>query len=292
MAEHILKNSFIAIKVSDHGAELKSLIGAKSGKEFMWQADAKYWGRTAPVLFPIVGSVWNGEYKVNGVSYKLSQHGFARDMEFSLIKEAEDELVFELKDNEESLKKFPFKFSLKIGYKLVGSKVVVSYKVSNPDDKEMYFSIGAHPAFNCDLNKDELLFEKDGAAVSGSLKSNVIDMSCGCLSDKQIDVETAEGIVKLTPGLFDGDALIFEDRQADAVTLVSEADGDKLRVTCDVPLFGVWSPVKKNAPFVCIEPWNGRCDRAGFDGSLENREYGNKLAAGESFDTSFEIEIL
>ena len=292
MAEHILKNSFIAIKVSDHGAELKSLIGAKSGKEFMWQADAKYWGRTAPVLFPIVGSVWNGEYKVNGVSYKLSQHGFARDMEFSLIKEAEDELVFELKDNEESLKKFPFKFSLKIGYKLVGSKVVVSYKVSNPDDKEMYFSIGAHPAFNCDLNKDELLFEKDGAAVSGSLKSNVIDMSCGCLSDKQIDVETAEGIVKLTPGLFDGDALIFEDRQADAVTLVSAADGDKLRVTCDVPLFGVWSPVKKNAPFVCIEPWNGRCDRVGFDGSLENREYGNKLAAGESFDTSFEIEIL
>ncbi|MEE3469645.1 MAG: aldose 1-epimerase family protein [Butyrivibrio hungatei] len=292
MAEHILKNSFIAIKVSDHGAELKSLVKADSGKEFMWQADAKYWGRTAPVLFPIVGSVWNGEYKVNGVSYKLSQHGFARDMEFSLVKEAEDELVFELKDNEESLKKFPFKFSLRIGYKLVGSKVVVSYKVSNPDDKEMYFSIGAHPAFNCDLNKDELLFEKDGAAVSGSLKSNVIDMSCGCLSDKQIDVETAEGIVKLTPGLFDGDALIFEDRQADAVTLVSAADGDKLRVTCDVPLFGVWSPVKKNAPFVCIEPWNGRCDRVGFEGGIEDREYGNKLAAGESFDTSFEIEIL
>lgn len=249
-------------------------------------------GRTAPVLFPIVGSVWNGEYKVNGVSYKLSQHGFARDMEFSLIKETEDELVFELKDNEESLKKFPFKFSLKIGYKIVGSKVTVSYTVSNPDDKEMYFSIGAHPAFNCDLNKDELLFEKDGAAVSGSLKSNVIDMSCGCLSDKQIDVETAEGIVKLTPGLFDGDALIFEDRQADAVTLVSAADGDKLRVTCDVPLFGVWSPVKKNAPFVCIEPWNGRCDRVGFEGGIEDREYGNKLAAGESFDTSFEIEIL
>ena len=292
MAEHILKNSYISIKVSDHGAELKSLVKADSGKEFMWQADAKYWGRTAPVLFPIVGSVWNGEYKVNGVSYKLSQHGFARDMEFSLVKEAEDELVFELKDSEESLKKFPFKFSLKIGYKIVGSKVTVSYTVSNPDDKEMYFSIGAHPAFNCDLNKDELLFEKDGAAVSGSLKSNVIDMSCGCLSDKQIDVDTAEGIVKLTPELFDGDALIFEDKQADAVTLVSANDSDKLRVTCDVPLFGVWSPVKKNAPFVCIEPWNGRCDRVGFEGSIEDREYGNKLAAGESFDTSFDIEIL
>ena len=292
MSEHILKNSYISIKVSDHGAELKSLVKADSGKEFMWQADAKYWGRTAPVLFPIVGSVWNGEYKVNGVSYKLSQHGFARDMEFSLVKEAEDELVFELKDSEESLKKFPFKFSLKIGYKIVGSKVTVSYTVSNPDDKEMYFSIGAHPAFNCDLNKDELLFEKDGAAVSGSLKSNVIDMSCGCLSDKQIDVDTAEGIVKLTPELFDGDALIFEDKQADAVTLVSANDSDKLRVTCDVPLFGVWSPVKKNAPFVCIEPWNGRCDRVGFEGSIEDREYGNKLAAGESFDTSFDIEIL
>ena len=292
MAEFVLKNNSIAVKVSDHGAELRSLCNVTSGKEYMWQADAKYWGRTAPVLFPIVGSVWNGEYKYKDVSYKLSQHGFARDMDFTLVKETEDELVFELTDSEETMKKYPFKFSLQIGYKLVGSKVIVSYRVSNKDDEEMYFSIGAHPAFNCDLNKDKLLFEKDGAAVSGALKSNVIDMSCGCLSDKQIDVETAEGIVNLSPELFDGDALIFEDRQADAVTLVSEADGDKLRVTCDVPLFGVWSPVKKNAPFVCIEPWNGRCDRAGFDGSLEDREYGNKLAAGESFDTSFEIEIL
>lgn len=292
MAEHILKNSFIAIKVSDHGAELKSLVKADSGKEFMWQADAKYWGRTAPVLFPIVGSVWNGEYKVNGVSYKLSQHGFARDMEFSLVKEAEDELVFELKDNEESLKKFPFKFLLKIGYKLVERKAVVSYTVTNTNDKEMYFSIGAHPAFNCDLNRDKLLFEKDGSPVAGTLRSNVIDMSCGCLSDEQIDIETSEGIVNLSSELFDGDALIFEGRQADAVTLVSANDGDKLRVTCDVPLFGVWSPVKKNAPFVCIEPWNGRCDRVGFEGGIEDREYGNKLAVGESFDTSFEIEIL
>ena len=292
MAEFVLKNNSIAVKVSDHGAELRSLCNVTSGKEYMWQADAKYWGRTAPVLFPIVGSVWNGEYKYKDVSYKLSQHGFARDMDFTLVKETEDELVFELTDSEETMKKYPFKFSLQIGYKLVGSKVIVSYRVSNKDDEEMYFSIGAHPAFNCDLNKDKLLFEKDGAAVSGALKSNVIDMSCGCLSDKQIDVETAEGIVNLSSELFDGDALIFEDRQADAVTLVSESDGDKLRVTCDVPLFGVWSPVKKNAPFVCIEPWNGRCDRAGFDGSLEDREYGNKLAAGESFDTSFEIEIL
>lgn len=292
MAEFVLKNNSIAVKVSDHGAELRSLCNVTSGKEYMWQADAKYWGRTAPVLFPIVGSVWNGEYKYKDVSYKLSQHGFARDMDFTLVKETEAELVFELTDSEETMKKYPFKFSLQIGYKLVGSKVIVSYRVSNKDDEEMYFSIGAHPAFNCDLNKDKLLFEKDGAAVSGALKSNVIDMSCGCLSDKQIDVETAEGIVNLSSELFDGDALIFEDRQADAVTLVSESDGDKLRVTCDVPLFGVWSPVKKNAPFVCIEPWNGRCDRVGFEGSIEDREYGNKLAAGESFDTSFDIEIL
>lgn len=292
MAEHILKNDNIAINVSDHGAELRSLIGVKSGKEYMWQADAKYWGRTSPVLFPIVGSVYNGEYRYDGASYKLSQHGFARDMEFSLVKESADELVFELVENEETLKKYPFKFSLKIGYKLVGNKVVVSYTVTNTNDKEMYFSIGAHPAFNCDLNKDKLLFEKDGSPVSGTLKSNVIDMSCGCLSDKQIDVETLEGIVNISPELFDGDALIFEGRQADAVTLVSVNDGDKLCVTCDVPLFGVWSPVKKNAPFVCIEPWNGRCDRVGFEGGIEDREYGNKLAAGESFDTSFEIEIL
>ena len=145
MADHIIKNSLLKAKVSDHGAELRSLVSLKSNSEIMWQADPKYWGRTSPVLFPIVGGLWEKKYTYKGESYSLSQHGFARDMDFALVKEAEDELVFELCANEETLKKYPFSFSLKIGYKLEGAKLTVSYIVKNAGTGDMYFSIGAHP---------------------------------------------------------------------------------------------------------------------------------------------------
>ena len=292
MSVHVLKNNDIAIKVEDHGAELRSLTKIDSGKEFMFQADPKYWGRTSPVLFPIVGGLWENKYIYDGVTYELPKHGFARDMDFNLVKETSDELLFELKDTEETLKVFPFKFTLQIGYKLEGSKVTVSYNVKNDNDGTFYFSIGAHPAFICDLNNDELLFEKNGVAVKDTLKSGVIDMSSGCLSEKVIDVKTTGGVLTLEPKLFDEDALIFEDRQSDSVTIIRKDDADKVKVSFDAPLFGVWSPDKKNAPFVCIEPWNGRCDRVGYEHALEKREHGNRLEKGESFNTAFSIEII
>ena len=292
MAEHVLKNDELQIRVSDHGAELRSLTKAGTGKEFMFQADPKYWGRTSPVLFPIVGGLWENKYVYNNKTYELPKHGFARDMDFKLVKESDDELIFELKDTEDTLKVYPFKFSLKIGYKLNGSKVSITYNVINENDDVMYFSIGAHPAFICDLNTDKLVFEKDGASVEGKLQSNVIDMSSGCLSEKVIDIKTEGGVLTLEPELFDEDALILEKRQADSVTIIRKNDEDKIKVSFDAPLFGVWSPDKKNAPFVCIEPWNGRCDRVGFSHILEEREYGNKLNVGESFKSTFSVEII
>ena len=291
MLEHIIKNDQVCATISDHGAELRSLVILKENKEIMWQADPKYWGRTSPVLFPIVGGLWENKYAYKGVTYSMPKHGFARDMDFTLVSEADDELVFELHDNEETRKMYPFAFTLRIGYKLIGSKLDVTYTVVNDNEGTMCFSIGAHPAFNCDLTTDKLLFEKNGEPVSDTLKSGVIAMDSGCLSDKVIEVKTNEAVLSLSPELFDEDALIIDERQSDSVTLLRAADDHKVKVSFDAPLFGVWSPDHKNAPFVCIEPWYGRCDKESFDGELSEREYEQKLGAEEEFNVSYKISF-
>ena len=288
MKKYSISNDKYSLTVSDHGAEITSLI--KNGRELMWQADPAFWGRTSPVLFPQVGAVWEKKYRFYGKTYEMGQHGFARDMDFNLVSETGDELVFELKDSEETRAKYPFAFVLKLGYKLTDEAVEVIWEVENPSDSDLLFSIGGHPAFNCDLTKDKLLFKNKGNKVSGDLTSNVVMLDgSGCLSDKTKEVVLEDGVLSLKPELFDEDALVIEDRQADTVAILT-ADGTEIvTVSFDAPLFGVWSPDHKNAPFVCIEPWYGRCDRAGFTGDLSEREYGNRLGAGQKFKVSYTI---
>ncbi len=284
----VISNDIYELEVSGHGAEIRSI--KKNGKELMWQADPKYWGRTSPILFPLVGNYWEKKCRYEGRTYELSQHGFARDMDFELLSGTEDELVFELKDNEETHDKYPFSFVLRVGYKISGSGVEVRWTVKNPGDRDMFFSIGGHPAFNCDLTQDKLLFMRSGKKVMTDLKSNVIESGgSGCLSDRTTDISLTDGELALAPELFDEDALIIEDRQADTVVLLSSSGEEVVRVSFDAPLFGVWSPAGKNAPFVCIEPWYGRCDRVGFTGDLSEREYGMRLGGGEEFSTSYTI---
>ncbi len=291
MTTYSIENDYIKLTVADHGAEIRSIIRKNDGKELMWQADSNYWGRTAPVLFPLVGNYYEKKSLYGGNTYEMGQHGFARDMDFTLVNETDNQLYFELKDSEETLKKYPFKFILGIGYKLDGKKVSVIWTVKNVNTDTMYFSIGGHPAFKCDLDTYTLCFEKNGEKVD-CVKANIIASDgSGCLSTKQEHHPLDNGIMKMSDELFSQDALIFEEKQADAVSLLDETGKQVIKVTCPTPLFGIWSPVGKHAPFVCIEPWCGRCDRVGFNQKLEEREYGNVLAAGETFNTSYDIVV-
>ncbi|MBQ7613666.1 MAG: aldose 1-epimerase family protein [Butyrivibrio sp.] len=286
--EFTLKNPEVEAVVSEHGAELKSL--KKNGKELMWQADPKYWGRTSPVLFPLVGNYFEKKSRSGDKVYEMGQHGFARDMDFELLEKTENSLLFELKDNEESKKKYPFDFVLQIGYVLKGAELEVKWTVKNPGSDDIFFSIGGHPAFNCDLNNAALKFSKDGVLLDTCIKAGIIaGDGSGCLSERVKAYAVDEGIMNLSDDLFKEDALIVEDRQADEVTLIDDKGADVLSVKFDAPLFGIWSPAGKHAPFVCIEPWYGRCDRVGFTGDISEREYGNKLAAGEEFAVSYTI---
>ncbi len=287
---HTLENEEIKIEVNLHGAELKSLVKKETGREYMWEADPKFWGRNSPVLFPFVGSVANGEFRAKGKSYPMGQHGFVRDMDFQLEKQDEKELVFVLESNEETLAKYPYAFRLHIGYQLAGSAVKVIWKVENPSEESLPFSIGGHPAFCTTPVNDQgevtcmVHFEGKDKVVSHQIESGVV-------GGIYHTYDLKEGNLPVTKDLFDLDALIIENQDIHKVSLC-DANGEKyLTVNMDVPLFGVWSPVGKNAPFVCIEPWYGRCDAAGFTGDVSEREFGNLLPAGEVWERSYEIIV-
>jgi galactose mutarotase-like enzyme len=258
----------------------------------MWQADPAFWGRTSPVLFPLVGNYFEKESVYDGKTYKMSQHGFARDMDFHLITKTDSKIKFLLRDNEKTHELYPFSFYLILGYELEEDTVKVTWSVKNTGLDPMYFSIGGHPAFNCDLTKDRLLFEKSGKLVKQDLTSGIIEGDgSGCLSARKKLLSLNDGKLQLSDELFDDDALIIEDEQADTVTLLDEHDRKVLSVSFDAPLFGIWSPAGKHAPFVCIEPWYGRCDRVGFNKRLEEREYGTKLEMEDEFCAEYQIKI-
>ena len=151
-----LQNTLLSVKVKSFGAELCSVISKETSIEYIWQADETVWARHAPNLFPIVGKLKDGEYQYQSKTYRLPQHGFARDNEFICVEHTDDYLLFELTASDKTLVNYPFHFCFQVGYKLIDNKVVTSYSVFNPDSCDLYFSVGAHPAFNCPLQKNEL----------------------------------------------------------------------------------------------------------------------------------------
>ena len=287
----ILENEELRIEINRFGAELTRIYGKKNDTEYLWNADPKYWKRSSPVLFPFVGSLKNKEYRFEGKTYPMGQHGFARDMEFVIDSQSESEAWFSLTSNEETLEKYPFEFVLRVGYQLQGKELKVLWQVENPAQKELYFSIGGHPAFMCPLKQEGKQSDYYLKFDSAKPLSYGLVNEQGLMMEAEEILQTENGVVKITDNMFDRDALVIERRQATAVSLCTPDQKEYLTVRFDAPLFGVWSPAGKGAPFICIEPWYGRCDRASFNGSLEEREYGNTLKAKEIFKTEYTISI-
>ena len=285
-----LTNDVLTISVKDHGAELCSI--RKGETEYLWQADPAFWARHSPVLFPIVGSVWEGKFRVDGKEYAMSQHGFARDMDFTLVSQTDAEVRYRLESTEETLAKYPWPFVLEIAYRLHDNKVDVIWEVTNPGEVEMPFQIGAHPAFYYPDYDPET---KDRGFFSFDRKEGieyVLISAKGCADPEvKYPMELKDGMLPINISSFDRDAFIVEDSQVRKVTLHRQDGSPWLSMTFDAPLVGLWSPPGKNAPFICIEPWYGRCDRAGFAGEYKEKDWVNILAPGEKFSSVSTIEV-
>ena len=287
-----LKNQTISISVSKHGAELTSI--KKGDIEYLWQADPTFWGRHSPVLFPIVGSLWEGRYRVGEKQYLIGQHGFARDMDFTLLSHTNDSISYRLDSDLQTMESFPWPFALTISYRLRDNEIDVSWEVENKGDETMYFQIGAHPAFNYPYydpnSRARGYFSFDRSEGLECIK--ITEKGCVDTNARYYLETRADGLYPLESDTFDSiDTLMLQDGQLHRVTLHAPDGNPWLSVLFDAPVVGLWSPPYKNAPFVCIEPWYGRCDRVGYSGQFSERDWINSLAPGKIFKASYKIII-
>jgi len=283
-----LENDFFEICISTDGAELHSVYSKKLNKELLWQADEQVWARHAPVLFPIVGKLKNNSYIFEGKSYSLPQHGFARDMEFKIVSQESDVIIYELNASDETLKKYPFPFSLQIEYKLENEKLHCNYKVKNTGDSEMYFSIGSHPGFVCPLLEGEQLsdytisFEKDEIAPRNLLDS-------GLFNGAQEDVIVNNKHIPLSKELFEKDAIVLKGLNSEALQLHS----NKYNLNFfwhNMPYFGIWAK-KGNEEFICLEPWAGIADSTNASDDIKEKEGIIALSPTKVFGGGFGISV-
>lgn len=289
---YVLENDKLRVEIDSFGAELKSVKDKATGQEYMWQADPAFWGRTSPVLFPFVGRLKNDCFLHEGKTYSMKQHGFARDMEHQMVSKTENAIHFKLVTSEETLQNFPFSFVLCIGYELVENEVKVIWEVSNnSQNKHMHFSIGAHPAFNCPIHGEanKAGYKLYFAGVDAIHHHGHTNTGLSVEEDLVLPLENHRATI--TPEFFDRCTYIVEGRQTNEVGLEDPEGNRIVSVLFDMPLFAIWSPEGKNAPFVCIEPWCGRCDSVDFEGTLKARAFDNSLEAGNKFSTSYTMRF-
>lgn len=290
--EYTIKSRRLQATVSEHGAELTGIQSLPDKKEYLFDADERYWKRHAPVLFPIVGSLKDKKLVIGGKDYPMGQHGFARDMEFTAEEKTENSVRFVLKSNDETRQKYPYDFRLSIAYELADAEIRVSWKVENTGDSVMHYQIGGHPAFYCPV--DSFLEKQSDYYLKFDSEKPIsyrLLNGSGLLEEKCYELQTEGGFLQIPEDFFDRDALIVEGAQSKTVSLCRPDKKPYLTVIFDAPLYGIWSPAKKEAPFVCIEPWWGRADAADFSGEISEREYDQALLPGESKEYSFTIRV-
>lgn len=294
----VLENEQLRVTVERDGAQLVSIFDKEKHRELLWQADPAVWNRHAPVLFPFVGKSFEGRYRLDGKTYEIMPHGFARDMAFEPVLCDMDECWYKRKDTPETLARYPFHFELEIGHRLEGRTLTVLWRVTNTDSGEMLFMIGGHPAFRVPEGKTiydyTFVFNRMGDRAGtgqASLHYQSPDADGFREESRSGALALTGGEVKLTKGFFDRAlTYIFDDAQVSSAGLL--VDGEPyVTVECSgFPYLGVWT-MEQTHPFVCLEPWYGVCDRKGYEGELKERDGVVTLPGRESWERSYRIIV-
>ncbi|MCK5781818.1 MAG: aldose 1-epimerase family protein [Flavobacteriales bacterium] len=289
-----IENKFLSVLISTKGAEIISIKNKKDNTEIIWHGEEKSWDQHAPILFPIVGKLKNGSYNLEGETYKMGNHGFAYKSTFTVISKTKSEVVLEMTGNPEILKIYPYSFELQVKYELVNSKLNITNTVANTSNKDMYFSIGAHPGFNVPINNkgkyDDYFieFNKKENADRLPLTKKEGMLSNVCIDNYLNDTKT----LKLNHKMFSDRVIILEGLKSNSLTIKSKKSSTAIEIGIkDFPLVGVWTSSRSDAPFVCIEPWYGVTDYIDTDGDFKNKKAIQKLARKESFDMKYYIKL-
>lgn len=284
----ILRSKETEVQINPLGAELVSFI--TKGQEYMWSGDAAFWTGRSPVLFPIVGAARNGQIKVDGTLYTIGNHGFARRSLFTLLEADDTRAAFRLTDNETTRTSYPFSFSLDLIYTLDGQSLKIEYVVRNTGDRDMPFQLGTHPAFLCPLHGEgslpDYFLEFDRPE---QLERLFLNESGLIIEGKAEPLALVNGRLPLNHEMFYGDALVFRSIASRRITLRGDSSDSRVAVSFEnFPDLGIWQ--RKDAPFLCIEPWHGIADGEHFTGELGEKTNAVTLAPGAQFTASLTID--
>ena len=284
----------IGFTIDPHGAELQSL--RLGDREYLWQGDPAYWGRRAPILFPIVGKVAGDTLRVDGQAYGMKQHGFARDSEFLPAPDPAGARYVMVGDGRRE--NYPYRYALSVTYRAEGKRLFCAWEVENRDECEIHFQIGAHPAFNLpDYHPEDPVhgymecYDAEGHVVVPMLTHYLTNgLRVPFETPRPLPVEGT--LLPITNGCFDADAFLVEGSQVASVALLDKQGRKVLTVGCEqAQAFGLWAPAKPGCPFVCLEPWCGITDTVGFDGDISQRELDHRLAPGERYLFTYWIDL-
>ena len=284
-ASIVIRSERLVAEISPHGAELTRLRD-RDGNDLLWNGCEKWWTGRAPLLFPIVGALPNNTAVIDGKTFSMRQHGFARNRQFSVVGANLSECTFRLASDDETRRQFPFDFVLEVTFVVEGAALRIGATVVNKSSRAMPVSFGFHPAFRWPLpyggsrQDHEIRFERPESAPIRRLTDGLLDLTASR--------EMFEGsIMPLDDAMFVPGALILDQLQSHAVSFgVPGKPSIQIRFP-NMPHLGVWT--KPGAGFLCVEPWQGYAAPLGFAGELKDKPGGILLAANAS--TEFAIEI-
>lgn len=273
---HSIENEHLRLSVKSFGCEITSIKSKNTEYEFMWQGNPQIWSGQAPILFPIIGRLIDDKYIFDGKEYTMEKHGFARRNEWEFITGDKNSMTFRLTDNENTRTMYPFSFELRVTFTLDENTLKVKYEVENKTDGTMYFSLGAHPAFNCEIG-DKLTFSKNE-----ELKTEKIDLVHSLRLPGKFSFPQDNGTITITKDIFNEDALILSSFESDSLTLHSDNNSRKIKFTFgNAPYLGIWA--KPGASYVCIEPWYGVNDSIEKKDDFSKKDAINALDKNETF---------
>ena len=289
---YTIENEFLRVEFSDLGAEMMSLVGKKTGFEYLWQGDPTYWKGRATVLFPVCCRLTEGKYTYHGKTYEMAAHGFAKSQVFAVVDTKADAITFELRPNEETRAAYPFDFIFRVTYTLDGAALRTTMAVENTGAEVLPFSCGGHPGFNIPFAAGES-FEDYYLefACEKPVKSLVMSPTCFYMGKTEPFALREGRFLDMKHNLFDNDAIFLED-MCNHVSLKSKKNDRAVTVRFEkVNHLVLWHARMSDAPYVCIEPMNGV---PAYQDKIDDIETKNEiihLPAGENYSTYFDIII-